>query len=231
MRGYITLGVVAVLAVLVWVGPLPLAIGVAGLGLLLAFGWSFLIELPNPGTARKVIVLMAILSPTVAYLFSVRGLVLLGAGLVIAAFVAEMARKDGRPRLLEQLSGTITGGLLTIIAALWVCAQKIDGEPAWLVLGSLAVAIIGELAAPKKEQRPLYGSIGGILGAVGGTLFFDLSWWLTLAAGLLMGLIVAVMDGFLRRLPPATRRRPALAIAAVSVCLGGAIAYVCALIA
>lgn len=219
-----------ILACLVWIGPVAVAVGVPAIALLLALGWSFLIDLPNPGTSRRVIAATGVIAPIVAYDGGIQGLTILGAAVVIAGFIAEMARRDGRPRLLEQISGTVTGGVLVIIASMWVIATGMSKHSAWLVLGSIAAAILGELLAPKREMRPLFGFVGGLIGAVLTTIFLDLPWILAIAAGLLTGLTVVMMDGILRRLPPAGRRRPAIAIAMVPLSLGGVIAFTCALI-
>lgn len=205
------------------------------IGMFLAFGWSFLIELPNPGTARRVIVGTAIATAFVAYFLTIRELTFLAGFVVIAGFVAEMARKDGRPRLLEQISGTVSGSMLALMAGLWTRSLLVESDGAdaiQVVLIAIAVATLLEMLIPHslRHLRHVVYMVGGFLGGLLFMLFADLAWYAAGLTGLAAGAILAMFDSILRRLPPATRRRPGFALAMVPLCAGAVVAYTLTLI-
>lgn len=229
-RALITIAGAGLLLGATFVGLEAVAVGSALIGILLAIGWSFLIELPNPGTARKVIAGSAIAATLVAYFFTVRELTFLAGFVVIVGFVAEMARKDGRPRLLEQISGTVSGALLALLAALWIRAFSLfdhGAEAVRAVLLAIIVATFLEMLIPHslRHLRHVVYMAGGFLGALAFLLFADIPWYWASIAGVAAGLIMAVFDSLLRRLPPATRRRPGLALSMVPLCVGALVSY------
>lgn len=204
------------------------------IGIILAVGWPFLIELPNPGTSRRVIIATSAAAGLVAYFLSVRELVFLAGFTVIAAFVAEMARRDGRPRLLEQISGTVSGSMLALMPALWVRTVVVGGAgtaAARAVLTAVAVALLLDLLIPYslRHLRHLVYMAGGFIGGLGFMLVSDIEWHYAAIAGLVAGTILAMFDSILRRLPPATKRRPGVALAMVPLCVAAVVAYTLAL--
>lgn len=211
-------------------GPEATSVASVVIGIILATGWPFLIELPNPGTSRRVIVAMSVASSLAAYFLGVRELVFLAGFTVIAGFVAEMARRDGRPRLLEQISGTVSGSMLALMAALWTRTVIVhpDGvDAARAVLTAVAVAVLLEVFIPHslRSIRHIVYMLGGFAGGLIFMLFADIEWYFAAIAGLAAGTILAMFDSILRRLPPATRRRPGAALAMVPLCAAAVVAY------
>ncbi len=233
-RALVSLVGTAVLLGAVYLGPLATAAaGIVG-GVILAMGWAFLVELPNPGTARRVIVSVSIVANVVAYFLGVRELVFLAGFTVVIGFVAEMARRDGRPRLLEQISGTVSGSMLALMGALWTRTLALDDglTSARAVLTAVAVAIFLELLIPHslRSLRHVVYMTGGFLGGLLFMLFSDIAWYSAAIAGLAAGAILAMFDSILRRLPPATRRRPGAALAMVPLCAAAVVAYSLAIV-
>ena len=221
---------VAVLFCAVTLGAEATAAVAVVIGIILAIGWPFLIELPNPGTARRVIIATSIAAGLVSYFFSVRELVFLAGFTVIAGFIAEMARRDGRPRLLEQISGTVSGSMLALMPALWVRTVVADGagpESARAVIAAVAAALLLDLLIPYslRHLRNAVYMVGGFLGGLAFMLVADIDWYYAAVAGLVAGTILAMFDSILRRLPPATKRRPGAALAMVPLCVAAVVAY------
>lgn len=215
----------------------PIATTAAGIaiGVVLAVGWPFLIDLPNPGTARRVIVAFSVASGAVGYFLGVRELVFLAGLTVIVGFVAEMARQDGRPRLLEQISGTVSGSILALMTALWTRTVVVDADgrvAASAVLTAVAVALLLDVLIPHslRHVRHIVYMVGGFLGGLGFMLVADIAWYVAAAAGFVAGAILAIFDSILRRLPPATRRRPGAALAMVPLCVAAVVAYTLVLV-
>lgn len=234
-RALVSLLGAAILFGAVTLGGEATAITAATIGILLAFGWPFLVELPNPGTARRVIIVMSIAASLVSYFLSVRELVFLAGFTVIAGFVAEMARRDGRPRLLEQISGTVSGSMLALMAALWVRAVIVEGEgavSARAVLMAVAVALLLDVLIPYslRHLRNVVYMAGGFIGGLGFMLISEIEWYYATVTGLVAGAILAMFDSILRRLPPATRRRPGVALAMVPLCVAAVVAFTLSLI-
>ncbi|AZN30067.1 hypothetical protein EJO69_06890 [Flaviflexus salsibiostraticola] len=233
-RALVSLVGAAVLFGAVSLGPVATAVAGVIIGLILATGWAFLIDLPNPGTARRVIVAVSVAANAVAYFFGVRELAFVAGFTVVVGFVAEMARRDGRPRLLEQISGTVAGSMLVVMGALWTRTLALDAgvTAARAVLTAVAVAIVLEILIPHslRSLRHVVYMTGGFSGGLLFMLFSDIAWYAAPLAGLAAGSILAMFDSILRRLPPATRRRPGATLAMVPLCAAAVVAYTLALV-
>ncbi|MDO5724367.1 MAG: hypothetical protein Q4P33_08255 [Flaviflexus sp.] len=230
-RTIAALAAVGLMAGAVALGPIATAVAWCLLGIAIALGWPFLLELPNPGTARRVMIVAAIVSAPVCYFGTIRTLAFAAGGVVVAGFIEEMLRRDGRPRLLEQISGTVSGGLLVLVGAVWtrVVMLSADGaEISWVVCAGLAAAIACEFPVPRHHRhlRPAAAMIGACVGTVLIAPAIFLGWPRMILAALGTGIIVALLDSVLRRLPPATHRRPAIATAVVPAGGAGILAFI-----
>src|SRR5690606_23935623 len=125
-------------------GPAQLGAGLVLSGLVLAWGWAGALALPSP---RGSAALLA--SATVGLVLAVTltegppWLSLLGPALglaVVAALVHQVLRRDGRPRLVESLSGVVLGVLLIAAGTLLVPASA-DPEGRILVLAALTAGV------------------------------------------------------------------------------------------
>ncbi|GAB3582043.1 hypothetical protein [Calidifontibacter terrae] len=93
-----------------WAGALPLAIVLIALGVVVSFGAPRLLNLPHPTGSTRTLLLGTTCVAVVELLADRAGnLRWLGTALAIGlmiSFLAEMLRRDGRPRLTESIAGT-----------------------------------------------------------------------------------------------------------------------------
>lgn len=213
LTGASLLGAPAILVVLV-----AAAIG-------LALGWPRLVGLPSRSGSILVIALTGVLALVLVRLAGT--LVPLTAVLgfaVVAAFLHEMARRDGRPRLVESVTGTVTGAVAAASAAGWVVVSDV-GPPAVLVTAAGAALTVAALAA----LLPLGSRYTGPIAVVAGVCVGLLAGWqlpgLDLATGGIVGAGAGLMTASVRVLfdhyPASGRPSASGAIAALPVCALG----------
>src|SRR5690625_718486 len=97
-----------------------------------AVGWPWLIALPTPRTSSVVLALCGFGAVVSVVIVDVEPLLkwlpaALG-GAVVIAFVHQLLRRDGRPRLVEAVSGMVAGMLVLASAAGWVAAVRTVGK-------------------------------------------------------------------------------------------------------
>jgi hypothetical protein len=100
---------------------------------------------------------------------NVRALAGVLAGLVILAFVVQLARRDGRERLTNALSASIATGALAVAVAVLLAVR---GGPHGTTLVAVALTGVAVGVLPVQRQIPLWASIPGglVLGAGAGLL-------------------------------------------------------------
>jgi hypothetical protein len=151
---------------------------------------------------------------------------------VIAAFLHQLMRRDGRPRLTESVAATISG--LAVIAsgvALAPLPHVLGGDDALaaamagLGLGALADPLIG---VRRVRQWALF--VAMVLGGAAGLTVALLAGSHSTAPAALLGLMAAAVSHASRRvlavLPAAASHRAQLAMAASSSLIVGVVAYV-----
>lgn len=203
-RGVLTAALSAVLAAAAW-WHWPLVGLIALLVVLLASGWPRLVALPVTVGPGIVIAVCGLASLAVVELTgSVNGVAAVVGLAVAVAFVQEMLRRDGRPRLVESVAGTVTGSVIAASAALAAGAACTALPVRPQIVATLATLVAGGAGLVAGYLlEPVGLVIGGIMGLVAGVL--------TAAIHLLFG-----------RFPAATRPLPALAAAALPPMLAGA---------
>lgn len=167
----------AALAAALMLGAEPTALAVLLLGALFAWGLPVLMRSPAAPGSSVVIggVVVAGVADAMAFPEHDMQPTILALS-VIAAFLHEMFRRDGRPRLVESVSTTVTGNVVAISAASWI-AVAADGVGLGLVVAaSLLVA-----AAPTFFRLPV--ALEAALSILGGA-----------AAGALLGSAVPGID-------------------------------------
>lgn len=228
--------VTAVLAVLVAVAaalsPGAASAAVLALGVLFALGWPRLIDLPSPrGSAWVGIASVVVALGSVLLARSLVPLLAVLAFGVIAAFVHEMARRDGRPHLVESLSGTVVSVVAVVSAAAWVLLATGSASGGVLLAGAAGLA-----AAALATGLPLSPRVGTALaigaGAVAGGVVGHLAAAVGIPVGALVGLGAGVVTAASVVLfdPYPTSERPAdsAAIAALPVMALGIPVYAAA---
>ncbi|WHP19332.1 hypothetical protein P9841_09695 [Cellulomonas sp. ES6] len=151
------------------------------------------------------------------------------AGAVLAAFVAELARRDGRERLVESVAGTVTGALVAVCAAGWLAAERTAAGDAVVVTGAVALAVGSALTAlPLRGWTGAGVSLGGaVAGAlVAGAALPAVGLLPGALVGVAVGVLVSAADALLDRLPALEHRLAGWAAAVLPVAVTGILVYV-----
>jgi hypothetical protein len=234
-RAVATAVLAAVVAVLGFFGPVPLVLGAALLALGVAIGWPALTGLPfQPGSAT-VVAITGVGAVAVVYARSgqqgpdLRDVAIVFAGSVLLTFVNELLRRDGRPRLVESVTGTVTGSLLAVSAAGWVaCGRSTAGE-ALVVAGAVALAAASAVSAvrlPVWLTTLLVSLAGAVSGALLGLVLPVLGLLAGALAGLAVGGLVAALKALFHPLAALRRRVPAFTAVVLPVAVAGMLVYV-----
>jgi hypothetical protein len=231
-----TVAFAALVALTAYASPSFVALAVALGGLVLAWGWPVLLGLPSPRGTTAVLAIgtvgmaaTVLLTKTDPYLEWVPAAM---AGAVLVAFLHQLLRRDGRPRLTESIVGTVTG--LAVVAsgvALAPLPHVLSGDSslaaamAGLAAGALADPLIGQR---RLRQWALF--VAMLLGGLAGFVVSLLAGHPEAAPAALLGLMAAAVSHATRRvlavLPAASGPRAQLAIAASSALIIGVVAYV-----
>ena len=235
----VTIAVVAfagLLTISAFAGPVLVAVAVALAAGVMAWGWSGLLALPSPrGTAFVLTVGSA---AAIGTALATRTDPLLGwmpaalAGSLIVAFIHQLARRDGRPRLIESISSTTTAIAIVVSGASFVVMPR-TAHGAWVVAlgaGAMAASALTELAGDLPRLRawllPLAMLAGGVT-AVGVGLASGVVAW---GPAALLGVLAAGVSHALRRvlaiLPAISGSRSQLVSAGASVLIAGVVVYV-----
>ncbi|HEX3003644.1 MAG TPA: hypothetical protein VHO27_05500 [Angustibacter sp.] len=234
---YWTTGLSAALAAVIVLGAFAgvwfaaAAVGLAAV--VMAWGWPDLLDLPSPRGTRTVVALAGV-GCAVAVAATgdeprLRWLALAVALGVLAEFVHQLARRDARPRLVESVTGAVTGivvlASLSAVVALPATPVTESGVVVWG--GAVATALAGVLLPwPGRLSFPV-GLVAGALvaGLLGGVFAEE-----TVVVGLVTGLLSAATALLLHRtlaVMPAAARAPGwVALAVAPLAASGAVAYV-----
>ena len=232
-RAVATAAVAALVGVAAFVGELPVVVVAAVLALVIAVGWPVLLGLPSVLGSAVVIALGGV--GAVITVTATRGqpflreLPVVVALAVLLAFVNELARQDGRLRLVESVTGTVTGVLVATAAAGWVVAGRAPGGTSLVVSGAVALAVGaavsavplgGWTAAAVTSAAAVIG--GGAVGAV----MPDISILAGALLGLATGILVAALHVLFDQLPTLRRPLASLAVIVLPVSVSGILVYV-----
>lgn len=223
------------LALSAFAAPVLVALTVALAGVVVAWGWVGLLALPSPrGTATVLLVGVTATVVTAGLTRSdpfLRWVPAALAGSVLVAFVHQLARRDGRPRLVESIASTVAAVALLGSGVAFIPMPLVwSGAQVTLVaLVAITVGAVVELAARWPVARPwllpLTMALGGAV-AVGVGLLVDVPW----TAAALLGVVSAGVSHAVRRvllsLPSMEHARPQLVSAAASVLSCGVLVYV-----
>lgn len=199
----------------------------------LALGWPRVAGLPARAGSSVVIGLAGVAAVVVVHVTTTEPLLgdvpAVFAGAVLAAFVAELVRRDGRERLVESLAGTVAGALVPVCAAGWLAAERTAAGDAVVVTGAVALAVGSAITA-----LPLRGwaGAGATLGAAvaGGLVAGAALPTVGLLSGALLGAAIGVLiasgDALFDRLPALEHRLAGWAVAVLPVAVTGILVYV-----
>lgn len=207
-----------------------LVLTVAGIACLFALGWPTLLGLPSKVGA--VVVLALIGGAAIASLLLWDDLlyvaVVVGVG-VVAAFVRELFRRDGRPRLIESVSGVVTGAVVMASAAGWLAIGTGKVSAGLLLVGAVTLTVASACTA-----LPIPGWLGSattiVLGCAAGLLVGSVIDVVGMVTGSLIGLAAGVLTATVHALfgqfPSSERPTAALAAAMLPVAVSGIPVYV-----
>lgn len=232
-RAVLTAAVATLVAVAAFVGEMPLAAVAVLLTVVFAAGWPVLLGLPSP-VGSAVVVALGGIGGVVAVTLTdgqpfLRDLPIVLALAVLLAFVNELARQDGRLRLVESVTGTVTGVLVATAAAGWVASGRTPGGTSLVVTGAVALAVGAAVSAV-----PLGGWTGALMtggaavvaGASVALVMPDLDVLPGAALGLATGVLLAALHVLFDTVPTLSRRLAALSVVVLPVLVSGILVYV-----
>ena len=235
----VTVAVVALAALLTicaFAGPLFVAVAVALAAGVMAWGWSGLLGLPSPrGTAFVLAVgSLAAIGTALAtrqdpFLVWMPAAL---AGAVIVAFLHQLARRDGRPRLVESIASNITAIAIVVSGACFVVLPRTPNG-AWVIAlaaGGMAVSaltdLVGDMPRLHVWLMPLAMLAGGVAAIVIALVSGDVAWGTAALLGLLAAGVSHAIRRVLAMVPAISSPRSQLVSASASVLTVGVVVYV-----
>jgi len=238
-RPLVTGGVLAgclLLALSAYAGPVLVAVTVAAAGCIVAWGWAGLLGLPSPrGTTTVLGLGVAAIVASVAFVQDDPFLRWLPAGVafsMIAAFAHQLARRDGRPRLVESVASTVCALSIFASGASLVPLPHTYGGQHVVAAASAAVAAsaLTDLAGHWERLRHWLLPLAMFGGALVAILVAAVSGQLAWGPAALLGVVAAGVSHAIRRLlchlPTIAGARPQLVVAAASLLTTGVVVYV-----
>jgi hypothetical protein len=212
----------------------------AGLCVLaIAVGWGDLLRLPHrPGTTlivaglgcTSLVVGTFAVAPRTAMARPLTVFAAMIAAAVLLSFAHELARRDGRADVVASVTGTLTGQVVSVLAAGWVLLAYSDAGSSGIVVGASAVAVsrlAGALPLPLPESVLAWLGVGfGVVGAMVAQMFLpDVRVGTAVAVGAAVSCVAVAID---RLFGPTSQTRldvSVLARAAAPVAAAGTVAY------
>lgn len=232
-RAVATAAVAALVAVAAFLGEVPLVALSGVLVLVFAVGWPLLVNLPARTGASIVIglggsaaVLAVALTAGEPFLRQLPTVLALA---ILLSFGTELFRRDGRERLVESVSGVVSGVLIAASVAGWIAAGRTPGGVSLVVTGAVALAVGSAVSA-----LPVAGWIGVSLtlaaaagtGAGAGLLVPDIEPQAGGLIGFAVGILIATLIELFDRLPSLSRRWSSIAALVLPVTVTGILVYV-----
>lgn len=223
-----------VVALAAMAGPTTLALALWLIGAVLAWGWAGMLALPAPRGTSAVLLGGALAVVLSAVLDTSRpGLAWVPAALAISligAFLHQLLRVDGRPRIVESVSSVVLGlGLITCGVLLVPLAHTELGAGlvAATVAGAAASALtdtLGRWEALRPWLVPLALLSGGAAAVLVASAAGD-PWRALLLAGVVAGAASHALRSVLCTLPTMAHARPRLVMAVTALLVAGPVAY------
>ena len=212
-------------------GPNVLAAALVVTVVVVASGWPGLLSLPTQRGSTTIIALCGAVAVAVATLTEneplLRWLPVVLAISVIVAFWHQLLRRDMRPRLVESVTGVVSGVVVVELAAGWAAALRSNAGLDVVLVGAAAVGVAAVATALPWPQR-LTGPMALLAGAAFAALVAKFLPLLAVAAaviGLACAVVVVAFDRLLTPLATATSRQAGLAIGAAGVASSGVVVY------
>lgn len=233
-----TVALSALIALSGFAYPVLVALAVGLGGLVLAWGWPRLLASPSPRGSTAVLafgtlacVSAVALTPTDPFL---RWMPAALAVSLIAAFLHQLVRRDGRPRLTESVAITAAGLAVVSSGAAYIALPRtLAGEgPLAAAMAALGLSALADTLVTSQRLRPWALTIAMGLGGAAAAAVGIVHGRPSLAPAVLLGVLMAAVAHATRRilavLPPMVSARSQLVSGATSVLLAGVVAYVLA---
>lgn len=199
-----------------------------------AWGWAGALALPAPrGTSVVLLassialILSAVLDTSRPWLTWVPAALALS---LIGAFLHQLLRVDGRPRIVESVSSVVLAiGLIT--CGVLVIPLSHTRAGAALVVATVAGAAVSawtDTLGRSERLRPWLTPIALLAGGVAGTvtgIVMEQPWQTLMLAGLVAGAVSHAPRRVLCHLPTMAHARPRLVMAVASILVIGPVAY------
>lgn len=217
-----------------YAGSSILALGLVMLVLVLAVGWALLLDLPDQiGSAVLIAITgcgavgLGLRPPDAAR--PLAGFATLLAFSVIAAFVHELVRRDGRHELVESVTGTLSGQVLAMLGAGWLLLGGARTGAATLLVAAVAVAS-ARAATALPWPISITGWVAFVAGLAGAVLAAltqngNIDLGPAAAMGLAVAGVVAALDRLLDAQPAGRNGLGLLAASIAPVLVAGTVAY------
>lgn len=239
LQPLVTIAVVAIaslLTVSAFAGPVLVALSVALTAGVIAWGWAGLLGLPSP---RGTAVVLAIGSvAAIGTVLATREdpyltwLPAAFAGSMIVAFLHQLLRRDGRPRLVESVASTITALAIVLSGVSFVALPRTQ-HGAWLMAlaaSAMAASALTDMVGGSQRLRawllPLAMLAGGAAAILVGVTLAAIGWGPSALLGVLTAGISHAIRRALAMLPAISAARSQLVSASASVLTGGVVVYV-----
>jgi hypothetical protein len=210
-----------------------LATLLAALAVLFALGWPLVAGLPAPVHSTVVVALGGVAATAVVLVTSAEPLLgdlpVVFACAVLLSFVAELARRDGRERLVESVTGTVAGTLVPVCAAGWLAAQRTPAGDQVVVVGAVALAVASAVTALQMRGWAGAGVTVGaatVTGLAVGAVLGEIGPVSGLLLGVAVGVLVAAGDVLFDRLRALEHRLAGWSVAVLPVAVTGILVYV-----
>ena len=224
------------LTITAFAGPPMVALAIALSAGVISWGWAGLLGLPSPRGTTFVLVVGS--AGAIGTVLATREDPFLAwmpaalAGAMVVAFLHQIARKDGRPRLVESIAAIITAIAIVVSGASLVALPRTE-HGAWVVAiasAAIAVSAVTDLAGGSRRLcawlLPLAMLAGGVVAVLVGHRLGAPGW----GAAALLGVLAAGVSHAVRRvlatLPAISGARSQLVSASASVLTGGVVVYV-----
>jgi hypothetical protein len=225
----------ALLALAGYAGSSVLLAAAALVVVVVAIGWPALLQLPDARGTSLAIALTGWAAVAVAWLSEwqprpLANFAVVVAFAVLAAFAHELLRRDGRPRLVESVTGTLSGQVSAVLAAGWVLLLGAAPGEVGVLVTAVAVGasrLVASLPLPDRAAGWTSLAFGAAAGSTAAFLLAEDGLQACVAAAIVVAGVVAGFD----RLLAAQTRTPErgstalLAAAAAPVSSVGMVAY------
>ncbi len=188
------------LAVAAYAGPVPLALAVAFVQIVVIVGWFAVFDVPGRRGGTIVAAAAAVVAdglllvealrtdePDIAPVAGTLGLA------VLAAFVHQIARRGGRPEVVASITATLTVTAVAVLGSLLLPAAGDGGSATAVVVVVVGAGVATALTQLARTTAWVTAGIGLVAGAAVGAGIGAMSDAVGVAAGAALGAVAAIL--------------------------------------